>query len=329
MDSSPLIEQIEDMNDQLEDEVTELEHQVKQLKEYRNDMAIESKSNPIEEQPVKTAFESLVYLTTNGLMQSGMHIQSSSMDHIHIPWTVNVSPIDIVHCLGCGQAFNRLLSSEEVAYYIHCIEECSKYKDLNLIRECVACQKKFINNASMMGHVCQRPPKPDWMVPSMYAKGFRIGNNHKKCPGCGKQFPVASHDRYSFNYLVHMIENCSAYRDLNLITECHECHYKFPNQALCFEHVTRNHSMPKPKWMTRECFKKGNNASRLKTKPVPCHGCGKELRKVLGLRPVYRFKDYVHMIEQCPQYKKLNLIKTCDKCDCKFINPIAFSKHKC
>ena len=56
---------------------------------------------------------------------------------------------------GCGQTF-RMLNSKacqyELAYYIHCVEQCPDYRALNLLRECKECGLKFLNTRGFKNH---------------------------------------------------------------------------------------------------------------------------------------------------------------------------------
>ena len=172
----------------------------------------------------------------------------------------------------------------------------------------------------------KKPQKPDWMPPSMYEHcTIKFSYKLTNCPGCDQEFqiPMKVH-QHSYEYVVHVVEECAKYKELNLITECKECHFKFPTQHGYHLHESLVHST-KPGWMPASIFKRRNQ--KCPTVSVSCPGCGCELkRRKTG---TYLMSDYIHMIEECEGYKKLGRIKTCNKCDCKFINSISFSKHKC
>ena len=149
-----------------------------------------------------------------------------------------------------------------------------------------------------------------------------ISFNLKKCPGCDQMF--VNHCQSSFEYVVHVIEECDKYKELDLITECRECNFKFPTQRVYNQHESNSHSS-KPDWMPASTFRRRNTKGAMES--VPCRGCNQELKKIK--KGVYRVSDYIHMIEECDGYKKLGRIKTCNNCKCKFINSIGFSHHKC
>ena len=124
---------------------------------------------------------------------------------------------------------------------------------------------------------------------------------------------------------VHVVEECVKYKELNLITECEECNFKFPTPQGYHHHESMFHSR-KPDWMQANVYKRRN--FKVPMKSVPCPGCGQELKKTVK-EGWYRVTDYIHMIEECEGYKKLDRIKTCNECKCKFISSNAFGQHKC
>lgn len=63
-------------------------------------------------------------------------------------------------CKGCGKEFLKYYNVAEPDYRIHCISQCSKYQELNLIRTCNGCNKIFTNYKAMNGHHCSRKKKP-------------------------------------------------------------------------------------------------------------------------------------------------------------------------
>ena len=165
------------------------------------------------------------------------------------------------------------------------------------------------------------------MSPAMYLNSRRkiISSNFKNCPGCDRMFPWPILKRQSsFDYLVHVIEECDKYKELNLITECKRCNFTFPTVQSCHQHESVVHSS-KPDWMLARTFSRRNTKDAMES--VPCPGCNQELKKIKT--GTYRLSDYIHMIEECEDYKKLGRIKTCHRCKCKFINSNAFSHHKC
>lgn len=194
------------------------------------------------------------------------------------------------------------------------------------MRHCECCRKFFASAQMRINHACTKRSKPDWMSPMMYNSSFRKTDSSKTCLGCRMVFPATS-GRWSFEHLIHMIEDCLEYKILNLIKECHECHYKFPNKTSLHKHVTVTHfPIEKSLWMTDPVYKWSRVVADGRCTPSPCRGCGKVMKARNGS---YRTEDYVHMIEECEKYKELGLIRTCNKCDCKFIDPSSLKGHKC
>ena len=193
---------------------------------------------------------------------------------------------------------------------------------------CLSNHQKELDGQQLNSRKNGKPPKPNWMSETTYSKSvgiYKSGFRLKNCPGCNQVFqtPMAI-SQSSFEYLVHVIEECVKYKELNLITECEECNLKFPTQKSYHLHESMNHST-KPQWMTAHLFSKRNRAGPWIS--VPCPGCSRELKRVR--KGIYRLSDYVHMVEDCEGYKKLDRIKTCRKCNCKFINSNSFRQHKC
>ena len=194
---------------------------------------------------------------------------------------------------------------------------------------CLINHQKGVNGQGQDAGKNKKPPKPDWMPSAFYANSTTIMSScpskSKNCPGCDQVFQVPKlRHKFSFEYQVHVVEECVKYKELNLITECKECNLKFSTQQGYNMHETLAHST-KPDWMTTKMFGKRN--SRGLKKSVPCPGCGQELERVNG--GGYRMSDYIHMIEECEGYKKLGRIKTCRNCSYKFINSQSFKRHKC
>ena len=192
---------------------------------------------------------------------------------------------------------------------------------------CLINHQKGVNGQKQDAGQNEKPPKPDWMSPASYAHSTTIksSSKFKNCLGCGQVFRRMRGDHLSFEYLVHVVEDCVKYKELNLITECKECNFKFATKRSYYLHETLGHSR-KPDWMSANTYKLRN----LKDPKVSvlCPGCGLVLKRGTQCN-VYRMSDYIHMIEECEGFKKLDRIKTCRNCSCKFINSKSFKLHKC
>ena len=83
----------------------------------------------------------------------------------------------------------------------------------------------------------------------------------------------------------------------------------------------------KPSWMSKKFFDsvliKGEH-----TINEPCLGCGKMLKQNRETSR-YRLEDYIHMIEDCEEYRRLDLIQECEDCNCKFLLDNAYLFHDC
>ena len=260
------------------------------------------------------------------------HVGSNLPSRVFIPYTSTNGTFVAGSCKGCKMQFKKLRNVFEPAYYTHCIMECDKYKKLNLIKECIKCEKLFLNRRSVVIHKCgsSRPAKPDWMSVSTYQKSLGHfkpeSGKFTSCLGCQKEFHRGlTKQKSSYQYLVHCIEDCDKYKELNLIRECNECNYKFLNSYSSSHHETRYHSK-RPVWMAKNTYQ-DRNQKRVWNQ-VPCLGCGRMLN-YCKKNQACMVKDYIHMIEECHGYKKHGMIRECKKCKCKFINNRAICAHKC
>lgn len=83
----------------------------------------------------------------------------------------------------------------------------------------------------------------------------------------------------------------------------------------------------RPSWMSDKLYEK-----RVGTRPnasFPCRGCQKPLPILLtGEHRVLLIDYFIHCIEECEEYQKLNLIETCTSCNCKFLNKFSRIQHQ-
>ena len=186
------------------------------------------------------------------------------------------TPNTTVDCRGCGAMFkagNRGSTRHpEVAYYIHCMNECEEYQKLGLIFKCVDCKLLFINFGSFSTHIarghrsgskkypCIKIPASQQIlkfIPTLRTKSkqqimdesnyghfntINVGNCNGlvKCPGCQLEFraKIYSYRKkiYTLDYFVHCMEECEEYRKLGLISECSKCKLKFLNKRALSNH---------------------------------------------------------------------------------------------
>lgn len=145
-----------------------------------------------------------------------------------------------IKCKGCQKSFrsiklpNRYDIVAEVAYYVHCIEECADYKNLGLIRSCPKCPIKMLNSFGLGAHMKEShsqmfKKKPSWMLPMAYKKHCKYGfNDRVNCKGCGKSFlakrlpktkgRIKPAVHYELDYVIHSIERCPKYKKLGKFT---------------------------------------------------------------------------------------------------------------
>ena len=131
-----------------------------------------------------------------------------------------------VACKGCGQKFQsiKFTPQVEIAYFHHCFDECPKFEKLNLIKRCLQCNKRFLNESALAQH-CQTTGHEE---PETTKKKYNV------CEGCGQEFRNDSQAMKKF--ALHCIEYCEKYRKLGLIAPCTECHELFRNQYSLSHH---------------------------------------------------------------------------------------------
>jgi len=160
-----------------------------------------------------------------------------------------------VDCRGCGKVFNGAIVSMgtvfgEPDFFIHCVKECPKYRELGLIRKCDDCALLFINSQSERKHhgemhrKKQRIRKPDWMSEQVYRVRSGIRCNTKvSCSACGQFFGAqnsAGKISYSLDYLIHCIQDCVEYHKLGLVQTCPTCNCKFLNRLSLSQHKLKS-----------------------------------------------------------------------------------------
>lgn len=67
----------------------------------------------------------------------------------------------VVSCRGCGLKFNGLTHGyKEPQFFRHCIGECPKYQELDLIRCCSECKLLFLDSNQWFMHKEREHPHP-------------------------------------------------------------------------------------------------------------------------------------------------------------------------
>ena len=158
-----------------------------------------------------------------------------------------------IDCKGCSKVFKAAVMAVgvmfgEPAYFVHCVKDCPKYRELNLIRKCDACCLLFINGQSERKHHGEahgkRIEKPDWMSDQVYRvrSGLRC-NTKVSCSACGQFFDAqnsAGKVSYSLEYMIHCIQDCHEYRNLGLVQTCPVCDCKFLNKLSLSQHKIKS-----------------------------------------------------------------------------------------
>lgn len=114
---------------------------------------------------LKTLIEAQKRITTRIQALSGVALPTYQDDPTssyqpHCPKAWHKKVVGQVTCRGCGQVFVKYCNGlYEKNFYVHCIKECPKYRDLNLVTECHECRHLFLNKKSFVHHSCQRAKK--------------------------------------------------------------------------------------------------------------------------------------------------------------------------
>lgn len=170
-----------------------------------------------------------------------------------------------------------------------------------------------------------------------------------KCPACGDAFAAHIADDKTYHaqeYYRHCIVECDRYKELGLIKKCSECKLLFINANSRRIHTAHHnpsrrhqlrtrglrHKPDKPSWMCTATYDYARlvTASSTATASVACAGCGKEFKAretAKAKQPELAF--FVHVIDQCEDYRKLQLTRDCSECNCSFHNLYAYIAHKC
>lgn len=324
------------LNESIREDIKNINVTISKLERFKSQLQIEIDTTMGDnEGKIQTDLKCLTQ--DSGMAKSfenGIGLLNDSLSKVSIPLEPCYGKLAIVHCKGCGMKFKKYHQTFEPAYYIHCTVECEKYKELNLIEQCFECKRMFINGISKDRHICGmiKPTKPNWMSKSLYYKSlFRYkpkSNSFIKCPGCRKKFSLGkSYQRLSFQYLVHCIEECDKYKQLNLLQECFKCEGMFLNRHFKNMHKCEITKRIKPHWMTKSVYRQ----ILFRFKPelnsfLTCPGCQKQFERGQAKRRI-SLQYYVHCIEDCDKYKELDLIRECTKCKYKFLHQDAYQRH--
>lgn len=249
-------------------------------------------------------------------------------------------------CLGCGLELparicgkiNKRRTQVSPAYITHCLTRCTKYLGLGLLVNCDICRMSFLTRKSFASHVSKNHlVKPAWM-PQKTFNHTRYGvpslTQFISCLGCDKKFAKNSTGRecrHPFEYYVHCIEKCEKYKELNLISDCFECKLKFVTPRCLQNHKNLYHPLGEEyrrNWMSGVLVKKCSMNMICNT-TVNCPGCDEQFQAKQTRKQIYNRLDYlVHCIDECEEYKKLGLIRQCEKCNCKFLNNLGLLQHR-
>lgn len=236
------IEAVISFNQGLNGEIEKLEKDVKKLEAFKSSFCLADANQRLTSQLIeisRMSVNSIVISKQVDIDTESAPNDSNESDNVFLPKVVLRNFNDKTSCKGCGKQFARQGTTAHPDYYVHCIKHCAKYQKLGLISKCVTCNKLFVNVKSRSLHRCQTIQKPKWMSETMYSRCFTSAAascNSKECPGCGKVFlnsskteknGVSTVQRLSLEYVIHVIEDCDKYKDLNLIRECKICNIKF------------------------------------------------------------------------------------------------------
>lgn len=163
--------------------------------------------------------------------------------------------------------------------------------------------------------------------------GLKTFNTTVICEGCKRTFKghIYGHKvQAEFKYYVHCTEQCEQFKKLNLIRECKICNLKFLNAVSLSRHMRCVHKpVEKVKirsWMNITMLNRKYNTDFNST--VNCKGCGTTFKAQKTTKSLLPELDYyIHCVEECEDFKKLNLIRKCNSCNKVYMNKIGYSNH--
>ena len=188
----------------------------------------------------------------------------------------------------------------------------------------------YVNERNLFG--------PDLSTYILYTpKKADSKSSMRSCKGCGQQFKTNCNANSLLPFYEHCIRDCDKYKKLNLIRSCEGCRLLFMNRNSYRMHVNLNSKCElsqrrrtKPDWAPKSNLQWNQmHSSQRWNVSINCPGCGQQFR---GLKPPCgRFTKeiayYRHCFDECEEYKKLNLIRSCSECDRKFINAHSLKIH--
>lgn len=200
-----------------------------------------------------------------------------------------------IECEGCHETFraHRPASSKykngDGHYMAHVTQICPAYASLDKIAVCHDCKLIFRNRHSRGAHLASdhktdKIPKPEWMSQGTYQV---VSHLHfdctAECPGCKQHYPARfertkGYFHPSIEYWIHCVENCDAYKNLNLIRTCGECNCKFLSPKALGRHVyfsghDAGYTPPRPEWMDPKIYNRCAMHLTFST-TIECEGCG-------------------------------------------------------
>src|SRR5690348_5492541 len=96
-----------------------------------------------------------------------------------------------IKCKGCQMSFRRNTNGRpEMAFFVHCVEQCTQFQDLGLVYSC-DCGFKFITKNQYNSHKNNRNPlrnksakliRPNWLSIGTFEHSFIANKPNKGCP---------------------------------------------------------------------------------------------------------------------------------------------------
>lgn len=182
--------------------------------------------------------------------------------------------------------------------------------------------------------VREKQPRPIWMSQIIYQLSTSSASYSEKfkCIGCDKKFKARKARGSTFPELdgvIHCVEKCDQFKKKGGIFTCVKCGLKYINRTEYELHVGTMHdeTPSKPKWMSNKIYEE----SFVKFKPnttLKCPGCDLEFEAYKrGRYTMPSYYLYVHSIDDCIDCDLGGLLRTCTKCQKKFMRDYGFNNH--
>lgn len=103
---------------------------------------------------------------------------------------------------------------------------------------------------------------------------------------------------------------------------------KLKNDPHSSSSMVAKNKPPKPDWMSVALYKGSFKTSILEsTKMIECKGCHMKFKTCQLGKSGHEFAYYVHCMQECAEFRKLDLIEKCSNCKARFLSSRGLAMH--